>query len=90
MQQITLATFNLWNPQNIEQFISSRKHPKSIRPIPILCVTTGETFRSVNRVVEYYNISRFSLENALRNKNYVLINNHKMYFEYIKKDNNDE
>lgn len=48
--------------------VDTRKYNTDTRFKKVRCITTGEVFWAVNPVLEKYNISRYFLEKAIRNK----------------------
>lgn len=48
--------------------VDTRKYNTDPRFKKVRCITTGEVFWAVNPVLEKYNISRYFLEKAIRNK----------------------
>lgn len=48
--------------------VDTRKYNTDPRFKKVRCITTGEVFWALNPVLEKYNISRYFLEKAIRNK----------------------
>lgn len=91
MQEITLATFNLWNPPDVRKFMPDVNCRNSNGGyIPLTCMNSGEKFKSISSAANYYGCSRIQIQTALTNASYVLINNKKMFFKRLEAENDNE